>query len=287
LKTEYPLVYEKLGNDLEGVADDEILAHIRDIEEMEKYLATCPKCQGLDHCINKYRPGERSFLIAENRSLYRSVNFCRYERARQHEEKVKALLRSARISKRFEFNSLDNFEETPKNKTALNTAKEFVNNFDLEQGKGLMIAGPVGTGKTHLAIGVLKAIIKKGIPGIYVTVPELLDDIRQSYRENNGKSGKLLELIKTTPVLLLDDLGTEKISDWVQETLFVIINARYDNMLPTIVTTNCSPDELEQRIGERAVSRLIEMCQGVLLAGDDWRKRKLKRESKGKPAARI
>ncbi|EKD46442.1 MAG: hypothetical protein ACD_67C00234G0001, partial [uncultured bacterium] len=72
-------------------------------------------------------------------------------------------------------------------------------------------------------------------------------------------------------LLVFDDIGAEKSSDWVQETLFVLINHRYEQMLSTILTTNCTLDELATRVGKRITSRLIEMCRCIRMDGEDWR----------------
>lgn len=258
---------------------DKIDRYKDELTDVETYLKTCPNCKGLNECINKYSPGQ-IYTFQNNgddglTGLYYAVGFCRYERARIQQEKINHMLSGARISRRFQQHTIENYTVNPKNRAAVATIKNFLQNFKQNSGAGLMMVGPVGTGKTHLGVATLKELIKMGIPGACVTVPELLADIRQSYRDNDNHGSKLLELVKTIPVLMLDDLGTEKVSDWVQETLFVIINARYEDMLTTIVTTNFTPEDLEKRIGDRLVSRLMEMCQGVLLAGSDYRKRNL------------
>jgi DNA replication protein DnaC len=84
----------------------------------------------------------------------------------------------------------------------------------------------------------------------------------------------LINKAETAPILILDDLGAEKISDWVREQLYIIINRRYENMLPTIVTTNCTTAELVERLGERTVSRLIEMTDAYKITTDDYRLKK-------------
>jgi len=145
--------------------------------------------------------------------------------------------------------------------------------------------GSYGTGKTHLAVAILHELIERDINGLFVTVPELLNEIRKDFNvDKESKKSELLESIKTAEFLILDDLGAEKTSDWVREQLFMIINARYENMLPTIITTNIKLlpandkdiDNLESKVGARTVSRIIEMCNGIMLNGDDYRKNKLK-----------
>jgi DNA replication protein DnaC len=74
------------------------------------------------------------------------------------------------------------------------------------------------------------------------------------------------------PLLVLDDLGSERVTDWVREQIFLIINSRYEEMLPTVVTTNDTLEELEKHVGQRIISRLMETCQGLILDGEDFRK---------------
>jgi DNA replication protein DnaC len=107
----------------------------------------------------------------------------------------------------------------------------------------------------------------------FVVVPDLLKEIRQGFGQG-GYSSELIKKVEIAPILILDDLGAEKSSEWVREQLYVIINQRYINMLPTLVTTNCTTEELMERLGERTVSRLIEMTDSYKITADDYRLKK-------------
>lgn len=142
-----------------------------------------------------------------------------------------------------------------------------------KEGEGLLLWGAVGNGKTRLAAAILKELVLRGEQDNsirFVTVPELLDRVRDSYQQG-GKPDHLIEHVCAAQYLLLDDLGSEKVTDWVRERLFIIVNKRYNDLSPTLATANLSPDVLSERIGDRTVSRLIGMCRVVKIDGGDRR----------------
>lgn len=145
----------------------------------------------------------------------------------------------------------------------------------------LLFSGGAGRGKTHLAIATLKGLIRKGVPCLFVDFHELLAEIRNSYDERSQSAElEILRPVLAIDVLLLDDLGSQRTTEWVQDTVFHIINQRYNNRKPLIVTTNLtmepertsSAETLQDRLGYRVVSRLYEMCTPIELDGLDYRK---------------
>ncbi len=112
----------------------------------------------------------------------------------------------------------------------------------------LLIHGPSGAGKTHVAAAIANRCLERGQAALFVVVPDLLDHLRASYRPDSEMGyDLLLEQVRTAPVLILDDLGTQNATAWAQEKLFQIFNHRYNAMLPTVVTTNLSLDRIEER----------------------------------------
>ena len=134
----------------------------------------------------------------------------------------------------------------------------------------LMIVGPVGTGKTHQAFGAIRSLAARGVTVSWHadTAPSLF----ASLRPRDGRDGESeYRKIATTDLLLLDDLGAAKGSEWTEETLYRLINDRYEAMLPSLFTSNIPPTELRNVLGNRITSRLAEMCQMVALRGTDRR----------------
>ena len=147
--------------------------------------------------------------------------------------------------------------------------------------RGLLLTGSVGVGKTHLAVSILKGLTERGFGCLFYEFGSLLKEIQDSYNPNTktselGVLGPVLE----TEVLVLDELGAAKPTDWVRDTMAHIINTRYNDRKLTIFTTNY-PDErksekeetLEDRIGVRLRSRLFEMCKTVDMSGADYRRK--------------
>lgn len=127
---------------------------------------------------------------------------------------------------------------------------------------GLMITGPVGSGKTFLACAAANALIDNGLEVLFVIVPDLLDQIRASYdTSNRDTEHDLMDSARSVGVLILDDLGAHNYTDWVRNKLYTIINYRLNNRLPTLITTNLDLHELEQYLGQRTTSRIIQMCK--------------------------
>jgi DNA replication protein DnaC len=152
--------------------------------------------------------------------------------------------------------------------------KRYVRNIDenLDNGRGLWLWGDVGTGKTTLAMIVSKAAIDAGRSVAIYSLPRLLNLLRESM-ESEGGLLDLLDRLSAVDLLHIDDLGAENRTDWVLEQLYSIVNARYEAQRAILATTNLMPDDLNGRLGERTVSRLVEICGDPLaLAGDDKRR---------------
>jgi len=152
--------------------------------------------------------------------------------------------------------------------------QDFLSEWDSH--KNLILFGSYGTGKTGLLVGALRAICDRyalsGRRVQFTTGADLLDELRHGYED--GTHNVTLRRVKTVALLAIDDLGAEKPSEWVLERLYVIVNARYEAMLPTFITTNYDLDELAGRIGERVFERLIETCKKFEVDGPNLRRRR-------------
>lgn len=152
---------------------------------------------------------------------------------------------------------------------ACNEVEDWVDAWPDQTPRGLLLWGDPGVGKTHLAVAAMSALMEKGAPCMFSTVPELLEAMRDEYRVPGD--GGYIDLVKHVDVLLLDDLGTENLTEWAQERMFIIINSRYINDLPTIITTNLQPYDLQFKVGGRIFSRIMGMTAQIEVRGEDYR----------------
>ena len=174
-------------------------------------------------------------------------------------------LRESNIPPKFMNKTFENFTtRDKKRKELLAAARAYVESFNLQDKMkyfGLFFSAPTGAGKTHLATAILKAVILKGYSGVYCNIPRLLEVLRDLMfdRATHDDQG-FLARCEAASLLVLDDIGAETVTGWVQDRLYLLVNRRYEDMGRTIVTTNCDDATLRERIGERVESRLIEMC---------------------------
>jgi DNA replication protein DnaC len=164
----------------------------------------------------------------------------------------------------------------PASAPVLRAVREYVDAIDerLEQGEGLWLMGSVGTGKTTLAMLVSKAAVEAERTVAIYSLPRLLARIRRTYDAEAREQSYLefFERLTSVDLLHIDDLGAEKRTDWVLEQLYAIVNERYETQRSIVVTTNLDQADLEEQIGPRTVSRLVEICNDPLpLFGDDLR----------------
>jgi DNA replication protein DnaC len=190
------------------------------------------------------------------------------------------LLAEARIPPRFGKADLDNFEhDMDTQRAAWRQAVAFVEAFPVVD-RGLLFYGPHGVGKTHLAIGILKACVRqKGARAFFFETRELLRLVRDTYNRSVEETEmEVLKPLLEAELLVLDDVGAERTSDWVQETLGLVVNTRYNSRRPTVLTSNLldladntDPRSFIFQLGARTRSRLIEMCDWVEIQGADLR----------------
>jgi DNA replication protein DnaC len=184
----------------------------------------------------------------------------------------KARSLSAVIPARYKDVAFDRFPITEIDPKIVAATRRFVDRIDsnLDAGRGLWFMGPVGTGKTTLAMLVTKAALEAGRSAARYSLPGLLSQIRKTF--DTGSHNDLLERLTAVDLLHIDDIGAEQTTPWVLEELYAIINARYEEQRAIVITTNILDREtLCQQITERTVSRLTEMCDELPLLGHDHR----------------
>lgn len=149
---------------------------------------------------------------------------------------------------------------------AFNHAQHFASHLE----GWLLLNGRYGCGKTHLAAAVANFAVDIGIPTLFLTVPDLLDNLRFAYNNPESTFEQRFENIRRSPLLILDDFGTENATSWAQEKLFQILNFRYINNLPMLVTTNLALDQMEGRIRSRLQDP--ELVTQIRILAPDYRR---------------
>lgn len=205
------------------------------------------------------------------------------KRRKTMQEKIDRLLGQSGIKKRFQQRTFPNFRcDTPGRKKNYSIAKEYADNFEYHRarGDGLYIEGTNGTGKTHLAAAIALQLIGEGVPVICKTSSDLLGDIKRSFSAEGAREHEVLDVYKRVDLLIIDDLGKEQCSDWSMSTLYSILNDRYEDMKPTIVTTNYNTEQLTAALTPKGfdntkivaiISRLRESCTVMTMAWADAR----------------
>lgn len=232
----------------------------------------CNKCTGGDGCKTK---GIMT-CMHEDGELY--VLKCGLYGVWRNQKGIEKIMLRANIPTTYAETTLENYK-----KSTIEGEKAHAYMIALandENTQGAYIFGASGLGKTHLAIGLLKKKMERGNTGLFVVVPELMESLRRCLREN-GDDFEILQALYNVDCLVLDDLGAEKATEWVAERLYLVINQRYLSNHMTVITSNCNPQEIEERLGEqgkRIMSRVLEMCKIIQLKGEDYRVLKAKGE---------
>ena len=232
---------------------------LRDIQSLAERGPTepaedeCPDCDGY------------GYIVTEN-----DVRICHC----LAEKQLVKRLRNANIPRRYRSKSLENFKaDTDQRRAALQRVRKFVKEFDSSAEKGgLFLLGASGTGKTHLAVAALTELIEQGHTGLFYNSASMIRDFRNRVGgSNTEEQNARLDRLISVDVLVIDDLGVTRLSDFVREQTYSVIDQRYSENKTLIVTSNLNMKELEEQITYPVFSRVCGMCSIVNPGDIDFR----------------
>ena len=250
----------------------------------------------LENFINKDRPTKEVICIKHN-VAYTSTNYigdhwtecpkCMIEirdaEAKKQIERDKqaalereqrrwaAKIGSAAIPERFKNRTLDSYvAKTSGQKKALAFAREYAENFDqvIKTGRSAVFVGKVGTGKTHLAVGIALSIMQQQKSPVFVTVHRLIRRVKDSWRTKEETETEVINAFALPDLLILDEVGVQFGSEFEKQVLFDVLNERYEKLKPSILLSNIPSEQLSDYLGERVTDRLRE--NGGALIGFNW-----------------
>jgi len=220
-----------------------------------EHWTVCPKCMMIQ------RDKEAKEQLAADEKL-------RQERIAS---KWKAKITGAAIPERFKDRTLESYvAKTSGQKKALAFATEYAKNFDLvlKEGRSAIFVGKVGTGKTHLAIGIALSIMQQQRSALFVTVQRLIRRVKDSWHTKEETESQVVDVFASPDLLVLDEVGVQFGSEFEKQVLFDVLNTRYENRKPSILLSNIPKEQLSDYLGERVTDRLRE--NGGKVIGFDW-----------------
>lgn len=255
-----------------GLSEEVIQANLPALSEILEDYIRCGACPGRDRCASEGLARVPRFPYGPERIV---VCFapCKLDGPYRQAKRIERLMRSSRLPAGFREKTFESFQVTPGTREAYDLARKVAEN---AEARGLLLAGPPGVGKTHLAAAIVNARLASGRQALFCMVPEMLGDIRRVIRDDDATC-ELMDLVKEAELLVLDDLGAERATEWAREVMLIIVSARLAADRQTVVTTNyATAGELIERFGGgqegmRIVSRLFGLCMPVRLEGPDWR----------------
>ena len=262
-----------------------VLENIKYNEVIHKKLKKCEFCGreltpiGFDYLYANFSPNNIEYercTCKKAQEYWKEKDKQDYEiEKRKHfREIINKLYKQNYIGRKFQNMNFENFNSNTENELAIAIAKDYVNkNITSANTNGLIIMGESGVGKTHLAASIANKLIENNKIVLMGRLTTLLDMIKETFKDNTKSENELIELYSNVDMIIIDDLGTEKISNWALEKLYTIIENRNENRLPIIITTRFNKQGLikrfsqclDEQLVDAIISKLYQMCYGVTL----------------------
>ena len=244
---------EFCGKELAPIGFDFLYANISP-DDIKYERCTCIKAQ------EYWKEKDKQEYEIEKRKHFRDV--------------INKIYKQNYIERKYQNLNFENFTINSGNETAVKVVNDYTNKCITEiQTKGLIITGESGVGKTHLAASIANKLIENDKIVLMGRLTTLLDMIKETFRDNTKSENELIDLYSNVDMIIIDDLGTEKISSWALEKLYTIIQNRCENGLPIIITTRFDKEGLIERFSysndqdlvDATISKLYQMCYGITL----------------------
>ena len=262
-----------------------VLGNIKYNEVIHKKLKKCEYCGreltpiGLDYLYANFSPDNIEYercTCKKAQEYWKEKDKKDYEIAKtiHFRDVINKIYKQNYIGMKFQNLNFENFNSNSENELAIAIAKDYVNkNITSANTNGLIIMGESGVGKTHLAASIANKLIENDKIVLMGRLTTLLDMIKETFKDNTKSENELIELYSNVDMIIIDDLGTEKISNWALEKLYTIIENRNENRLPIIITTRFDKQGLIERFSQSQdeqlvdaiISKLYQMCYGVTL----------------------
>lgn len=262
-----------------------VLENIKYNEVIHKKLKKCEFCGreltpiGLDYLYANFSPDNIEYercSCKKAQEYWNEKDKQDYEftKRKHYREVINKIYKQNYIGRKFQNLNFENFNSNSENELAIVIAKYYVNkNITSANTNGLIIMGESGVGKTHLAASIANKLIENDKIVLMGRLITLLDMIKETFKDNTKSENELIELYSNVDMIIIDDLGTEKISNWALEKLYTIIENRNENRLPIIITTRFDKQGLIERFSkcqdeqlvDAIISKLYKMCYGITL----------------------